>query len=217
MNCFVHSPPIFVQESCNIFVFLASLIEFCLNLIIASQYIITVSITLWLPINLVSHPMILQFSTSHLFHANKKICNPELNADLWNHYVLFWNWHVGFVDFTCQWNPVERLAKHLENIVAVLDVAVLHQQYQPQVNQLLIFLTMVRTINHFIIKLKLGIFFVNINIASKWAISTWFSYHKKSLMYRGSLNSMEICPKNFVHYLNLCVQVEKSRYCEKSY
>ena len=29
-----------------------------------------------------------------------------------------------FVNFTCQRNPAERLAKYLENIVAVLDVAV---------------------------------------------------------------------------------------------
>ena len=65
--------------------------------------------------------------------------------DLLNHFVALYNLNVGFVIFTCQQNTVKKLARNIINIVVALDVI-----FQPQMNHLLIYLTMVGTTNHFL-------------------------------------------------------------------
>ena len=100
-----------------------------------SKPIMVTSLSILLkPINLVYHPMILQFAIFQPLPANKVIWNPELYVALSNLCVQFWKFHVGSANFTCQQNPAEKLVVHLKNFVEVLDVAIL----QPQVNQLLI-------------------------------------------------------------------------------
>ena len=76
------------------------------------------------PINLVYHPMILQFAIFQPLPANKVIWNPELYVALSNLCVQFWKFPVGFVNFTCQQNPVQKLAKLPENIAVALYVIV---------------------------------------------------------------------------------------------